>query len=131
MTRGVDFRSLTEAIDTTTAGGKLAFHIFGALAKFARSLIRERTLAGLAAPRARGRKGGRRPVLSAADVRKAAAMLADPEITKTKWPSTLGSAGSPRACKGRPDFRCGEAVILPSIGGHRSKRSFGPRRPLG
>ncbi len=81
--RGVAFLSLTEAIDTTSAGGKLVFHIFGALAEFEHSLIRERTLAGLAAARARGRKGGRRPTLSAADVRKAAAMLADPEITKT------------------------------------------------
>ncbi|MEH6643711.1 recombinase family protein [Vreelandella glaciei] len=82
--RGVGFRSLTEAIDTTSAGGKLVFHIFGALAEFEHSLIRERTLAGLAAARARGRKGGRRPVMSPADVRKAAAMLADPNITKTE-----------------------------------------------
>ena len=57
--RGVGFRSLTEAIDTTTSGGKLIFHIFGALAEFERDLIRERTHAGLAAARARGRLGGR------------------------------------------------------------------------
>lgn len=57
----VGFRSITEAIDTTTAGGKLVFHIFGALAEFEHTLIRERTLAGLAAARARGRKGGRKP----------------------------------------------------------------------
>lgn len=57
--RGVGFRSLTEAMDTTTSGGKLIFHIFGALAEFERNLIRERTQAGLAAARARGRKGGR------------------------------------------------------------------------
>jgi DNA invertase Pin-like site-specific DNA recombinase len=57
--RGVGFRSLTEQIDTTTPGGKLIFHIFGALAEFERNLIRERTMAGLAAARARGRKGGR------------------------------------------------------------------------
>lgn len=88
--RGVGFRSVTEAIDTTNAGGKLVFHIFGALAEFEHSLIRERTLAGLAAARARGRKGGRRPALSAADVRKAAAMLADPEITKTEVAKHFG-----------------------------------------
>jgi len=88
--RGVGFRSLTEAIDTTSAGGKLVFHIFGALAEFEHSLIRERTLAGLASARARGRKGGRRPVMSAADVRKAAAMLADPEITKTEVAKHFG-----------------------------------------
>jgi DNA invertase Pin-like site-specific DNA recombinase len=57
--RGIGFKSLTESIDTTTSGGKLIFHIFGALAEFERNLIRERTQAGLLAARARGRKGGR------------------------------------------------------------------------
>lgn len=57
--RGVGFRSLTENIDTTTSGGKLVFHIFGALAEFERDIIRERTNAGLQAARARGRLGGR------------------------------------------------------------------------
>lgn len=57
--RGIGFRSLQEAIDTTTSGGRLIFHIFGALAEFERNLIRERTIAGLRAARARGRKGGR------------------------------------------------------------------------
>jgi DNA invertase Pin-like site-specific DNA recombinase len=66
--RGVGFRSLTEQIDTTTSGGKLIFHIFGALAEFERNLIRERTNAGLAAARARGRQGGRPKKL---DIRKA------------------------------------------------------------
>ena len=56
--RGIGFRSVTESIDTTTAGGKLIFSIFGALAEFERNLIRERTSAGLAAARARGRVGG-------------------------------------------------------------------------
>jgi DNA invertase Pin-like site-specific DNA recombinase len=58
-TRKIGFKSLTENIDTTTSGGKLIFHIFGALAEFERNLIRERTNAGLMAARARGRKGGR------------------------------------------------------------------------
>jgi DNA invertase Pin-like site-specific DNA recombinase len=57
--REVGFKSLTEQIDTTTSGGKLIFHVFGALAEFERDLIRERTQAGLAAARARGRLGGR------------------------------------------------------------------------
>src|SRR5690348_9395311 len=57
--RGIGFKSLGEQIDTTTAGGKLVFHVFGALAEFERDLIRERTQAGLAAARARGRVGGR------------------------------------------------------------------------
>jgi DNA invertase Pin-like site-specific DNA recombinase len=57
--RGVGFRSLTESIDTTTSGGKFVFHTFSALAELERDLIRERTQAGLAAARARGRSGGR------------------------------------------------------------------------
>ncbi len=61
--RDIGFRSLTENVDTTTPGGKLFFHIFGALAEFERDLIRERTQAGLAAARARGRKGGRPAIL--------------------------------------------------------------------
>jgi DNA invertase Pin-like site-specific DNA recombinase len=60
---GVALQSLKEAIDTTTPTGKLTFHLFGALAQFERDLIQERTQAGLAAARARGRKGGRRKAL--------------------------------------------------------------------
>ena len=63
--QGIGFKSLTENIDTTTSGGKLIFHIFGALAEFERNLIRERTQAGLTAARARGRKGGRPSALTA------------------------------------------------------------------
>lgn len=88
--RGVGFRSVTEAIDTTSTGGRLVFNIFGALAEFEHSLIRERTIAGLAAARARGRKGGRKPAMSKTDVRKAAAMLADPFITKTEVAKHFG-----------------------------------------
>jgi DNA invertase Pin-like site-specific DNA recombinase len=62
--RKVGFRSLQESIDTTSPGGKLVFHIFGALAEFERNLIRDRTKAGLAAARARGRKGGRPKALN-------------------------------------------------------------------
>jgi DNA invertase Pin-like site-specific DNA recombinase len=60
---GVDLQSLCEHIDTTSSGGKLVFHLFGALAEFERTLIRERTCAGHAAARARGRKGGRPALL--------------------------------------------------------------------
>lgn len=77
--RGVGFRSLTEAIDTTTSGGKLIFHIFGALAEFERALIRERTMAGLAAARARGRKGGRPSKLSPKQLKLMKRMYADKE----------------------------------------------------
>ncbi|WP_149359528.1 recombinase family protein [Lolliginicoccus suaedae] len=72
--RGVGFKSLTESIDTTTPGGKLIFHIFGALAEFERNLIRERTNAGLAAARSRGRTGGRPPKLTPAKLRQAKRM---------------------------------------------------------
>lgn len=65
--RGVSFQSLTEQIDTSTANGKLIFHVFGALAEFERDLIRERTKAGLAAARARGRLGGRPRALNSPD----------------------------------------------------------------
>ena len=63
--QGIGFRSLQEAIDTTSSGGRLVFQIFGALAEFERNLIRERTLAGLKAARARGRIGGRPKALDA------------------------------------------------------------------
>lgn len=62
--RGIGFRSVTEAIDTTTSGGKLVFQVFGAMAEFERNLIRERTMAGLTSARARGRLGGRPKVLN-------------------------------------------------------------------
>jgi DNA invertase Pin-like site-specific DNA recombinase len=79
--RHIGLRSLTEAIDTGTPGGTLVFHLFGALAEFERSIIRERTRAGLAAARARGRTGGRPPALSAVDKQAARALLKDPAIT--------------------------------------------------
>src|ERR671917_1834055 len=62
--RKIGFKSIQENIDTTTSGGKLVFHIFGALAEFERDIIRERTQAGLIAARARGRKGGRPKALA-------------------------------------------------------------------
>ncbi len=75
--RGFGFRSLTEGIDATTASGTLVFHVFGALAQFERDLIRERTMAGLAAARARGRRGGRPSKLTPELRRQAEAMLRD------------------------------------------------------
>src|ERR671939_706989 len=86
--RKIGFKSLTEQIDTTTSGGKLIFHIFGALAEFERDIIRERTQAGLAAARARGKKGGRPKVLKDKKVAMAQALYNDKhnpiaEICKT------------------------------------------------
>lgn len=71
---GIGFKSLQESIDTTTSSGKLVFHIFAALAEFERNLIRERTNAGLAAARARGRLGGRKKSLKAKERKRAVEM---------------------------------------------------------
>ena len=81
--RGIAFESVTEAIDTTTASGKLVFNIFASLADFERHLIGERTRAGLAAGRARGRMGGRPPALTSRQLREARLLLTDPEATVT------------------------------------------------
>ncbi len=89
--RGIGFKSLTEQIDTTTPGGKLVFHLFGSLAEFERDLIRERTQAGLAAARARGRLGGRPKKLdSAAKVAMARSLYNDKTNTVTNICTTLG-----------------------------------------
>ena len=78
--RRIELRSLTESIDTATPGGRLVFHIFGALAEFERAVIRERTRAGLQAARARGKKGGRPKRIGPKELAAAKALLADPEI---------------------------------------------------
>jgi len=79
--QGVGFESLTEQIETGSAAGKLVFHVFAALAEFERGLIRERTQAGLAAARARGRTGGRKPKLDAKQIRQIKALLRDPNTS--------------------------------------------------
>jgi DNA invertase Pin-like site-specific DNA recombinase len=87
----VDFISLTEKIDTTTPGGKFIFHFMGALAEFERDLIRERTVAGLSAARARGRIGGRPKKLSTqAKVLLAQRLFADKQNSVKEICSTLG-----------------------------------------
>lgn len=81
--RGIAFESVTEAIDTTTASGKLVFNIFASLADFERHLIGERTRPGLAAGRARGRMGGRPPALTSRQLREARLLLTNPHATVT------------------------------------------------
>jgi DNA invertase Pin-like site-specific DNA recombinase len=88
--RGIGFRSLQEAIDTTTPGGKLVFHVFAALAEFERDLVRERTSAGLAAARARGRRGGRPSVLTGSKLQVAREMHASGQYTVAAIAKTLG-----------------------------------------
>ncbi len=88
--RDIGLRSLTEQIDTTSPGGRLIFHIFGALAEFERAIIRERTMAGLKAARSQGRVGGRPPALSEKDLAAARALMSNPEITVTEIARRLG-----------------------------------------
>ena len=73
--RGIGLRSLTEGIDTSTSGGTLVFHLFGALARFERDLFRERTRAGLSAAAARGRRGGRKAVITAERLARAKMLI--------------------------------------------------------
>jgi DNA invertase Pin-like site-specific DNA recombinase len=88
--RGVGFKSLQENIDTTTSGGKLVFHIFGALAEFEREIIRERTQAGLQSARSRGRIGGRPKTLTPRQVQILRNMAADKSLTVADICKTLG-----------------------------------------
>jgi DNA invertase Pin-like site-specific DNA recombinase len=92
--RGIHFKSLQEQLDTTTSGGKLVFHVFGALAEFERDLIRERTQAGLAAARARGRLFGRPKVLSPRKVEQLRTLAKDEHNTVAEICQTLGISRS-------------------------------------
>jgi len=94
--RGVSLRSLTatDFTDTSTPAGKFFFHVMAALAEMERGLIRERTLAGLAAARARGRKGGRRPSLSPAQVAQARLLMADRSAVPLQIAATFGISRS-------------------------------------
>lgn len=89
-TDGIGFRSLHEALDTTTPGGRLVFHVFAALAEFIRELIVQGTHEGLAAARARGRRLGRPPAMTEEQVRHARAMLTDPEASIASIAKLLG-----------------------------------------
>lgn len=102
--KGIGFRSLTEGVDTTTPGGTLVFHLFGALAQFERDLIGKRTSAGLRAAEARGRKGGRTAVVTPDKLVRARAFLAAGltvreaatrvKVGKTALYETLASRGT-------------------------------------
>lgn len=87
---GVSFVCITQNIDTRTPGGKLFFHIFGALAEYERELIRERTKAGLTAARSRGRKGGRKPAMNEEQIEQARAMMDNPKLKIRSIIKTLG-----------------------------------------
>ncbi len=88
--RGIEFRSLTDGIDTTTTGGRLVFHIMGALAEFERDLIQERTKAGLRAAKKRGKRLGRPPALSPAQITHAKTAIETKRETVSGMAEILG-----------------------------------------
>jgi DNA invertase Pin-like site-specific DNA recombinase len=88
--REIGLRSLTDQIDTTTAGGRLIFHVFGAVAQFERDIISERTKAGLRAARARGHRGGRKTKISPEKLKAAKVLLSDPRVTHVEVAKSLG-----------------------------------------
>lgn len=88
--QNIGFQSITERIDTTTATGRLVFHLFGALAEFERGLIRDRTVAGLNAARARGRVGGRPAIMNEQRLMTAQALLKDGRLTVAEVASQVG-----------------------------------------
>ncbi len=92
--RQIGFRSLMESIDTTSSGGRLVFHVFGALAEFERSIIRERTVAGLTAARSRGRVGGRPRALNDGDLQIAQTLLQAGHLTVAQIAERLNCAPS-------------------------------------
>jgi DNA invertase Pin-like site-specific DNA recombinase len=88
--RGIGLRSLHESIDTTTPAGKLTFHVFAALSEFEADVLRERTRAGLAAARDRGKKLGRPRTLSPEQVEMARTMMANPKLSARQVAEQLG-----------------------------------------
>jgi len=104
--RGIEFRSLQENIDTTSPGGRLVFHIFASLAEFERDLIRERTNAGLAAARARGRTGGRPRLLTKDKLNTARKLYDQQDMTVAQIGNILGVSRSTiyRALQRDPEF---------------------------
>ena len=137
--QGIGLRSLQEQLDTTTPGGKLVFHVFGALAEFERDLVRERTNAGLAAARARGRVGGRKPVLTGKKAEAALALYHSKTVPVSEICKTLGvSRTSLYRLVGEqgvgqrpvPDGDAGDALLLRS-GGASCRRSVALPGPPG
>src|SRR5690606_15099633 len=87
---GVGFKSLQEGMDTSTPGGKLIFHVFGALAEFEREIIRERTQAGLKAARARGRLGGRPKAMDKTKLKIASTLMRDKTMSISQICKQIG-----------------------------------------
>lgn len=109
--RGIGFRSLHEALDTTTPGGRLVFHVFAALAEFIRELIVQGTHEGLAAARARGERLGRPPAMTEEQIRHARAMLTDPEASISSIAKLLGVSRT-TIYKYVPELAAGRASLV-------------------
>jgi DNA invertase Pin-like site-specific DNA recombinase len=128
----IGFRSLRESIDTTTSGGKLIFHVFGALAEFERDLIGERTRAGLQAARARGRQGGRPRALDEKRMALARSLHKDPSNKVEDICRTLGISRATfyrhLVWPGEPAGVAGQREESPGASGRSANRS-GPGRP--
>jgi DNA invertase Pin-like site-specific DNA recombinase len=110
--RGVGFRSLHEALDTTTPGGRLVFHVFAALAEFIRELIVQGTHEGIAAARARGQRLGRPPAMTEEQILHARSMLSNPEASISSIAKLLGVSRT-TLYKYVPELRAGHR---PAIG---------------
>ncbi|MEV7011987.1 recombinase family protein [Streptosporangium sp. NPDC051022] len=108
--QGVGFRSLHEAIDTTTPGGRLVFHVFAALAEFIRELIVEGTNEGLAAARARGQRLGRPPAMTPEQIRHARDLLSRPDNTVSSIARLLGVSRS-TLYKHVPELASGRVAV--------------------
>jgi len=122
--RGVGFRSLQENIDTTTPGGKLIFHIFGALAEFVRDIIRQRTVAGLAAARARGRTGGRPSNMTPTKLALARQMYDSRQHTLAEIARTLGVSRASASEASLGEHQANTAPARP----RQSRKTSGPRQ---
>jgi DNA invertase Pin-like site-specific DNA recombinase len=110
--RGIGFRSLHEALDTTTPGGRLVFHVFAALAEFIRELIVQGTHEGIAAARARGQRLGRPPAMTEEQILHARSMLANPEASISSIAKLLGVSRT-TIYKYVPELRAGHR---PAVG---------------
>jgi DNA invertase Pin-like site-specific DNA recombinase len=101
--RDVEFRSLRENLDTTTPAGKLVFHVFASLAEFERDIIRERTMAGLEAGRARGKKGGRKPAMDEQKITLASSLIKARVMTVSEVCEVVGVSRATLYRYVRPD----------------------------
>ena len=125
--REIAFKSLTEDIDTTTSGGRLTFHIFGALAQFEREIIRERTRAGVAAARERGRVGGRPPALTPDKIAIAETMRAQKKMTMPAIAEAL-DVSVPTLYRHLPPRPAALAASPDAVTGDSAGRRAGARR---